>query len=106
MWTVEFLNAVVVAEYLGQPKDIQARFDRMVSLIATRGIDQLHEPYAKHLQGQLWELRLQGKDGIARAIYVTRTGRRVVIVRVFTKKTQKTPRSEIELAMRRAGEAR
>jgi phage-related protein len=47
-------------------------------------------------------LRLSGRDGIARALYVTAIGRRVVVVRAFTKKTQKTPRAEIELALRRA----
>ncbi|MCA0013032.1 type II toxin-antitoxin system RelE/ParE family toxin [Mesorhizobium sp. B292B1B] len=49
-------------------------------------------------------MRMKGRDGIARAVYVTATERRVVIVRVFTKKTQKTPRSEIELALKRAKE--
>ena len=58
----------------------------------------------KHLEGKLWELRLTGRDGIARALYVTATGRRVVILRVFVKKTQKTPRREIELARQRAKE--
>lgn len=43
-------------------------------------------------------MRLRGRDGIARALYVTASGRRVVILRVFAKKTQKTPRREIELA--------
>jgi phage-related protein len=42
--------------------------------------------------------------GIARALYITAVGRRVVVVRVFVKKTRKTPRSEIELALRRAQE--
>jgi phage-related protein len=49
-------------------------------------------------------MRLRGKDGIARGLYVTATGRRVVILRVFAKKTQKTPRREIELARQRAKE--
>ena len=49
-------------------------------------------------------MRMKGKDGIARAAYVTATGRRVVVVRVFPKKTQKTPRREIELALKRAKE--
>jgi hypothetical protein len=38
-------------------------------------------------------LRLTGRDGIARALYVTAIGQRVVVVRAFVKKTQKTPRS-------------
>ncbi|MBC7856752.1 MAG: type II toxin-antitoxin system RelE/ParE family toxin, partial [Pirellulaceae bacterium] len=36
-------------------------------------------------------MRIKGKDGISRAIYVTAASRRVVVVRVFIKKTQKTP---------------
>lgn len=58
----------------------------------------------KHLEGKLWELRLSGRDSIARVFYVTAMGKRVVVVRVFTKKTEKTPRAEIELAIRRARE--
>ncbi len=49
-------------------------------------------------------IRLTGRDGIARVLYVTAIGRRVVVVRAFVKKTQKTPRAEIELALRRAKE--
>ncbi len=45
-----------------------------------------------------------GRDGISRAIYVAAAGRRVVVVRVFIKKTQKTPPREIELARQRAKE--
>jgi phage-related protein len=59
---------------------------------------------SSNLQGRLWEVRLRGRDGIARALYVTVTGQRVVVVRVFVKKTQKTPRREIELALERAKE--
>jgi phage-related protein len=57
---------------------------------------------AKHIEGRLWEIRLTGRKGISRALYVTAAGGRVVIVRVFAKKTQKTPRREIELALSRA----
>ncbi len=49
---------------------------------------------------------MKGKDGIARAVYVTATGRRVVVVHVFVKKTQKTPRRDIEAALRRAEDVR
>jgi phage-related protein len=42
----------------------------------------------------------------SRAVYVTATGRRVVVVRVFIKKTQKTPRREIDLALERAREVK
>jgi len=54
-----------------------------------------------HLEGPAWEMRMKGRNGIARAAYVTATGRRVVVAPVF-KNTQKTPRREIETALRRA----
>ena len=51
-----------------------------------------------------WEIRLKGRDGIPRALYITAKPKRVVVVRVFIKKTQKTPRKEIKLALSRAKE--
>jgi phage-related protein len=103
-WTVETLNHTVDEELHGLPADMRARFTRVVRLIESFGVDRVGEPHVKHLQGRLWEMRLRGRDGIARALYVTATGQRVVVVRVFVKKTQKTPRREIELALERAKE--
>ncbi|HEY6438924.1 MAG TPA: type II toxin-antitoxin system RelE/ParE family toxin [Acetobacteraceae bacterium] len=60
----------------------------------------------KHLEGRVWERCLIGRDGIARLIYVTASGKRVVVVRAFVKKTQRTPRREPDLARQRAREVR
>ena len=49
-------------------------------------------------------MRFVSRDGIARAIYVTAIGRRVIVVDAFVKKTQKTPRAALALAERRAQE--
>ena len=49
-------------------------------------------------------MRVKGRDGIARTIYVTARRRRVVIVHVFRKKTRKTPRAALKLALSRARE--
>jgi len=103
-WQVEILNETVGAEIAALPADLQARFLRLTDRICQIGLEILGEPHVKHLEGKLWEMRLMGRDGIARALYVTATGKRVVVVRVFVKKTQKTPRAEIELALRRAKE--
>lgn len=100
-WTVEFLTDDVEDELRALPRDMQARFLRIVSVIESRGLEQVHEPYVKHLQGKLWEMRLTGRDGISRALYVAASGQRVVVVRVFIKKTQKTPSREIRLALER-----
>ena len=64
----------------------------------------MREPHVKHLEGPLWEMRMKGRDGISRAIYVSARGRRIVVVRVFVKKTAKTPRRELDLALERAKE--
>jgi phage-related protein len=105
-WTVQFLDDGVRAALEALPRDIRARFERIVNLIQTNGLERVREPYVKHLEGGLWEMRMKGKDGIARAAYVTATGHRVVVVHVFVKKTQKTPRREIETALRRAKEVK
>ena len=103
-WTVETLNHTVDEELSALPADMRARFTRVVRLIESFGVDRVGQPHVKHLQGRVWEMRLQGRDGIARALYVTVIGQRVVVVRVFVKKTQKTPRREIELVLERAKE--
>jgi phage-related protein len=86
------------------PVDMRASFQRIVELIQSHGLERVHEPYVKHLEASLWEMRMKGRSGIARAIYVTAVGRRIVVVHVFVKKTQKTPRREMEIALRRARE--
>ena len=103
-WSFVFLNAEVKAELDALPADTRASFERIVQLVQAVGIERVHEPYIKHIEGRIWEMRLRGREGIARALYVTATGRRVVILRVFVKKTQKTPRREIEFARQRAKE--
>lgn len=103
-WRIEILNETVAAEIAALPDDMQARFLRIGERIAVAGLQALGEPHVKHLEGKLWELRLSGRAGIARALYVTAIGQRVIVVRAFVKKTQKTPRSEIEIALRRAEE--
>jgi len=56
------------------------------------------------LEKGLWEIRMKGRDGISRALYVVEQPKRVVVVRVFVKKTQKTPRKEIKLALKKVEE--
>jgi len=52
----------------------------------------------------LFELRLKASEGISRVFYCTVSGRRVVMLHQFIKKTQKTPAREIEIARRRMKE--
>ncbi len=106
-WTVETLNTSVDQELEALPVDMQAKLHWIGELIKTRGLERVGEPYVKHIQDALWEMRLKGRDGISRAFYafyVVAKPKRVVIVRAFIKKTQKTPPKEIKLALKRAKE--
>ena len=103
-WTVETLNETVDAELAELPADMRARLVRISELIESAGLPNVKEPHVRHIRGQLWEIRLKGKAGIARALYVTAKEQRVVIVRAFIKTTEKTPAGEIDLALQRARE--
>ena len=103
-WSFQTLNALVDEEIRTLPADMQARLLRLADVIVQSGLQALPRDSVKHLDGKLWELRIAGRDGISRAIYVTAVGRRVVVVRVFIKKSQQTPRHELEIARQRAKE--
>lgn len=103
-WKVEILDETVSAEIAGLPADMQARFLRIAERMTQLGLERVGEPHVRHVAGKLWEMRMTGRDGISRALYVTSHPQRIVVVRAFIKKTAKTPRSEIELALQRAKE--
>ena len=103
-WTVETLNETVDVELAALPADMRARLARISELIESLGLPNVKAPHVRHIRGQLWEIRLQGKAGIARALYVTGKEQRVLILRAFIKKTEKTPAGEIDLALQRAKE--
>lgn len=86
--------------------DARQRFLRIAELIEKHGAAAMHEPHVKHLEGKLYEMRMKGKDGISRAMYVTAMGERVVVVHAFVKKTQRTPSRALELARQRAKEVK
>jgi len=105
MWSVEYLRAAADEE-ARLPTDMRAKLARMADIIGHHGLANLPRDWAKPLGDKLWELRITGKDGIARALYVTASGQRVIILRIFVKKSQKTPLHEIDLARQRAKEVR
>lgn len=102
-WSVETHRAAD-GEILALPPKLQARLLRLMEMVENVGLDQIHEPHVKHLDGKLWELRAKAQEGIARGIYVAMTGRRVIVLHVFVKKTQKTPKAALELARERMKE--
>lgn len=101
-WKVETLNSAVDAELRLLEPSLKARFLRISELLEIGGPDRVGMPHVRHLSGKLWEIRMKGRCGIARAIYVAVVEQRMVVVHVFMKKTQKTPRSAIQIALARS----
>ena len=99
-WVVVF-TPEAEQEFNALPMDMQAHGAWVIELLESMGPQRVREPYVKQVEGKLWEMRLKGQAGIARALYFAKVGRRLCVVRVFVKKTQKTPRREIELALHR-----
>ena len=102
-WTVRLIDQAE-REMRAQPKSIRAKFDRVIALIETNGLYKIPQHYLKQLRGKIWEIRVMGKDTIARAAYLTVTGNRVMILHVFTKKDPKTLARYIKTAQQRAKE--
>jgi phage-related protein len=100
-WTVETLGTVVDAELEALPDSLRARLLRVMEMVESIGLEQVREPHVKHVEGKIWELRAKASEGIARGLYVAASGRRVVVLHVFVKKTQKTPRAALNIARER-----
>ena len=83
------------------PNGLRAKLVRLFEVIEAMGLEAIHEPHAKHREGKRRELRLSARDGIARGIHVSLSGKRVQVLHVFEKKTRKTPRRALEMASAR-----
>ena len=74
-----------------------AKITRNIGVVEAGGTT-VREPYSKHLQDGIFEVRAQVSNNLARVLYFFFDGRRIILTHGFTKKTQKTPPAEIELA--------
>lgn len=99
-WTVK-IHPLAEPELQSIPADMQARFLHIAELLESFGPHKVGMPHIRPLEDKLWEMRMRGKDGIARAVYAAIQGRTLVVLHVFVKKTQTTPRAAIETARKR-----
>ena len=91
----------VMAEFLDSlPPKHQAKAIREIELLERFG-NSLKEPYVKHIDGEIWELRIRFANDISRIFYFSQHMETTVLLHGFIKKTQKTPHAEIETAKRR-----
>ncbi|MCY4144348.1 MAG: type II toxin-antitoxin system RelE/ParE family toxin [Gammaproteobacteria bacterium] len=68
------------------PVALGARLVRLLGVLEKVGLEALRVPHSTHLEGKLCELRVRTEGGIARGIYETGEGRRVVVLHVFQQK--------------------
>lgn len=104
-WTVEYYKDLKgnepVADFIDSlPIDTQAKVFRLIDLLAKYAV-LLKEPYARQVKGKVRELRIKDSQGAIRVLYFTFTGRRIILLHGFIKKTEKTPIRDIELAEKR-----
>lgn len=99
-WKFAFYSASLEEEILNLPAGFVARFLRYAERMEIYGPD-LGMPHTRAMGQGLFELRLKAGEGIARVFYCTLTGRRIVMLHQFTKKSDKTPKKELEIARRR-----
>lgn len=104
-YSLEFFNRGVQTEVLGWPAGIAAGFARIALRMEQHGPD-LGMPYTRPMGRGLFEVRAKGSEGIGRAFFCTVMGSRIVILHAFIKKTEKTPRREIEIALKRMKEVK
>lgn len=104
-WTVR-VHPQAEAELKALPADMRARFLRIAELLETFGPQKVGLPHVRPLERKPWEMRMHGRDGIARAVYAAVEGRTLLVLHVFVKKTQATPRSAIETALKRLESAK
>jgi phage-related protein len=88
----EFLDSVDIKT--------RARFRWSLEQLRLRNV-RAREPLVRHLEGDLWELREESSTNIYRVIYFFYTGRRIVLLHGFQKKTQRTPAGELAAARQR-----
>ncbi|MDO8691659.1 MAG: type II toxin-antitoxin system RelE/ParE family toxin [Dehalococcoidia bacterium] len=104
-WSVVFYrdeqgNSPVYEFLRGLDGDAQASLGWAIEQLRMRNV-QAREPLVRHLEEKLWELRRESKTNIYRLLYFFFSGRRIVLLHGFQKKTEKTPRREIETARAR-----
>jgi phage-related protein len=86
--------------YENQPDNVQAKIEWTLNLI--RVTRQVPEKYFKHIEGKkgLYEIRVEVGNNIYRIFSFFDKGNLVVLGNAFQKKTQKTPKQELEKAIK------
>ena len=104
-WSISYHTRTVESFVLGLPDGLLARYVRLTDMMLEFGAN-LGMPHTRAMGDGLLELRIKGKEGIARVFYCTLVGQRIVLLHGFVKKSEKTPLKELKLARERLAEVK
>lgn len=103
--TIIYYNEAVRRAIWAWPESVRASFIRIVERMVLDGPD-LGLPYTRPMGGGLFEIRARGAEGIGRAFFCLVSGKRVIVLHGFIKKTEKTPDKELAVARKRLKEVK
>ena len=103
VYRLSYYNETVETELDAWPVGLRARF-RALSFRMEEYGPNLGMPHTRALGNGLFEIRAKAEEGIGRVFFCTMVGRKIIILHSFIKKTDKTPKRELEIALTRQKE--
>ncbi|VAX05963.1 Toxin HigB [hydrothermal vent metagenome] len=104
-WNIIYYSETLQEEIIALPAGIQARYIHLTRRMRIHGVN-LGMPHTKPMKDGLFELRMKSKEDIGRVFYCTLINKQIVMLHCFIKKTQKTPPSDLKLAISRMKEVK
>ena len=104
-YTISYYSSDVRTIILGMPSGILADYLRLSDLLQEVG-PAVRMPHSRAMGNGLFELRPHGREGIGRVFYCFLVGKKIVMLHSFVKKTQETPKKELNIAIQRMQEVK
>jgi len=104
-WEILYYNENVQELINDWPVGIRAFYARITERMIIFG-PNLGMPFTRSIGKGLFEIRARGKEGIGRAFFCTIVDQRIIILHAFIKKSQKTPKKELDIAHRRMNDVK
>lgn len=105
-WKITYYNQKVYDEIETLPTSFLGKYGAIANRMIEQGTANLGMPYTRAMGDGLFEIRLKGYDGIARIFYCVLHNRNIVMLHSFVKKSQQTPKKEMDLARLRMKEVK
>ena len=104
-WSIHYHTEAIESFVRELPAGLLARYLRLTDMMLEFGAN-LGMPHTQAMSDGLFELRVKGKEGIARVFYCTLVGQRIVMLHGFIKKSQKIPADDLQAALVRLKQLR